>query len=120
MKYHETYSDAKKMYLVMEYCPRNILDSTEGDNGYKIYSEEEARELMEQLLSAMKHYNAHGIIHRDIKPENIMIGLDGKPRFCDFGVFGSKFSQSFSRHQGLCLTMSSSSIFQYLPGVFEV
>ena len=41
---------------------------------------------MEQLLSAMMHYNAHGIIHRDIKPENIMIGVDGKPRFCDFGV----------------------------------
>ena len=34
----------------------------------------------------MKHYNAHGVIHRDIKPENIMIGQDGCPRFCDFGV----------------------------------
>ena len=34
----------------------------------------------------MTHYNAHGIVHRDIKPDNIMIGCDGKPRFCDFGV----------------------------------
>lgn len=34
----------------------------------------------------MQHYNAHGVIHRDIKPENIMVGTDGCPRFCDFGV----------------------------------
>jgi serine/threonine protein kinase len=26
VKYHETYSDREKMYLVMEYCPYSILD----------------------------------------------------------------------------------------------
>jgi serine/threonine protein kinase len=41
----------------------------------------------------MQHYNACGVIHRDIKPENIMIGMDGRPRFCDFGV-AKKISQN--------------------------
>ena len=86
VKYHETYSDWKKMYLVMEFCPYNILDSQDGSNEFKIYPENEARDLIKQLLSAMCHYNAHGVIHRDIKPDNIMIGQDGRPRFCDFGV----------------------------------
>ena len=41
---------------------------------------------MEQLLSAMKHYNAYGIIHRDIKPENIMVGADGEVSLIDWGI----------------------------------
>ena len=41
---------------------------------------------MKQLLAALSHCNAHGVIHRDIKPANIMIGMDGKPRIADFGV----------------------------------
>ena len=86
VKYHETYSDQHKMYLVMEYCPYGILDSQDGSSDLKMYTEDESKDLMRQLLQAMMHYNCHGIIHRDIKPDNIMIGEDGKPRFCDFGV----------------------------------
>jgi len=86
INYHETYSDDKYMYLVMEYCPYGILDSQDGSKDFKQYGEKESRSIMEQLLHAMMHYNCHGIIHRDIKPENIMMGTDGKPRFCDFGV----------------------------------
>ena len=38
----------------------------------KIYPEEEAIELIKQLLSAMKLLVREEIVHRDIKPENIL------------------------------------------------
>lgn len=36
-------------------------------------SERKAAEYMFQILSALNHCHANGVIHRDIKPENIML-----------------------------------------------
>jgi serine/threonine-protein kinase len=49
----------------------------------------EAFSIMLQLLSAMDHAHARGVIHRDLKPENIYISrAGGKPRvkLLDFGI----------------------------------
>jgi serine/threonine protein kinase len=37
------------------------------------FGEKQAAEYMYQLLSAVNHCHANGVIHRDIKPENIML-----------------------------------------------
>ena len=36
------------------------------------YSEETAKELFKQLLSAIEYMHRHGICHRDLKPHNIL------------------------------------------------
>ena len=41
---------------------------------------------MWQLLKAVEHCHAHGVIHRDIKPENVLMKLSNMSlKLCDFG-----------------------------------
>jgi serine/threonine-protein kinase len=49
-----------------------------------------ALRIARQVLAALAHAHAHGIIHRDIKPENVIIeaveGLEDHVRVLDFGL----------------------------------
>jgi len=49
-------------------------------------SDMEARSIITQILSAIKHVHTHGIAHRDVKLENILIERNGKAWLIDFGL----------------------------------
>jgi serine/threonine-protein kinase len=42
--------------------------------------------VVSEVLRALGHAHAHGVIHRDLSPENVLIGLDGGVRLIDFGI----------------------------------
>jgi len=71
-------------YFIMEYVEGKTLydDIAAG----KIYSEQEAINVIIQVAHALRHAHANGLIHRDVKPKNIMINKDGIVKLADMGL----------------------------------
>jgi formylglycine-generating enzyme required for sulfatase activity/predicted Ser/Thr protein kinase len=49
-------------------------------------AEDEIRRVLTQVLEALGHAHAHGVVHRDVKPENVLFDARGKALLADFGV----------------------------------
>jgi len=90
---NEVYETDTTIYLVLELVPGGELYDKIVDGGE--YSEEEAKVILLQILSAVEYLHVQGIAHRDLKPENILCvekKQDGKrPRWerikiADFGL----------------------------------
>jgi serine/threonine protein kinase len=81
-----------KAYLIMEFLEGGELLSQlsrSSLNNEQSYSEEVARRVMLQVLSAVAYLHSRGIVHRDLKPENLLF-KDKSPqsplKLCDFGL----------------------------------
>ena len=69
-------------YIVMEYAEKGDLVSLIEEKGN--FSENEAKKIFLQLLSAVQTIHQNGFVHRDIKPENFLICKD-QIKLTDFG-----------------------------------
>jgi serine/threonine protein kinase len=57
------------------------------------------REILDKLCAAgrgLAAAHAAGIVHRDFKLDNVLIGFDGRPRVCDFGI--AHWSEAHTAH----------------------
>ncbi len=81
-------ADSSGRAFVMEYLDGVTLEALIERNGGPLVPERAAR-LADQMLSAMAHAHAQGLVHRDVKPANIMIqrfGSDEVVKVMDFGI----------------------------------
>jgi serine/threonine-protein kinase len=75
---------AQTPYLIMEYVPGTNLRKCIAEKGLSI---EDSVAVMRQVLAALSHAHAQGIVHRDIKPENILVHERAKSEgFTSIGV----------------------------------
>ena len=86
MRLYEFYQDERRYYLVTELCSGGELFD-EITNKEK-FSEYDAAQIIQQVLSAISFCHAKSIVHRDIKLENLL--LDNKNgntiKLIDFGT----------------------------------
>ncbi|QLE57891.1 serine/threonine-protein kinase [Nostoc sp. TCL26-01] len=71
-------------YLVQEYIDGQNLEAELAQKGK--FSEQQAIDLLQEILPILKFIHDKHIIHRDIKPSNIMRRRDGKLVLLDFGA----------------------------------
>jgi len=71
-------------YIVMEYIEGITLKNYMTKKG--TLSLREIIGYTEQILRALEHAHAKGIVHRDIKPQNIMLLRNGVVKVTDFGI----------------------------------
>lgn len=80
----EVGQDGDRSYIAMEYLDghnlRNELD-THGE-----VQTEKACTIAMEVLKALSHAHAHGVVHRDVKPDNIQLLESGAIKITDFGI----------------------------------
>ena len=81
---YEYGEDAGTAFIAMEFVEgRELKDVFDKDERLPIG---ETVRIMTQLLEAIGHAHANGIVHRDIKPANVFLLKDGRVKVGDFGI----------------------------------
>jgi len=71
----------ERPYLVMQFVPGEDL-ATRIERGERF----DCDRLAQELLEALSHIHAVGILHRDVKPANVIVEPEGTAKLIDFGI----------------------------------
>lgn len=71
-------------YIAMEFVKgRELRDFFEANERFAL---KDVERLMGEILDALGHAHAHGVVHRDMKPANLIVLPSGKVKVADFGI----------------------------------
>ena len=87
LKIFKGFEDSKNFYIVMEFCEGGELFKQILNKHY--FTENEAANIMFQLLSAVAYCHSQNVIHRDLKPENLLIEGNSTEILIKIGDFGN-------------------------------
>ncbi|CAN6469479.1 unnamed protein product [Victoria cruziana] len=90
-----------RLYLVLDFINGGHLFFQLYHQG--LFREDVARIYTAEIVSAVSHLHANGIMHRDLKPENILLDADGHVMLTDFGL--AKQFEENTRSNSLCGTV---------------
>lgn len=82
---HDLFEENGTVYYVMDYVDGENLAERLKRTG-KPMTEQEVREILPQILDALKSVHDAGIWHLDMKPANIMLTKEGRVKLIDFGA----------------------------------
>ncbi|KAG0477423.1 hypothetical protein HPP92_013806 [Vanilla planifolia] len=90
-----------RLYLVLDFVNGGHLFFQLYRHG--LFREDLARIYAAEIVSAVSHLHANGIMHRDLKPENILLDADGHVMLTDFGL-AKEFDEN-TRSNSMCGTV---------------
>lgn len=93
VKVYDVFIGENMQYIVMEYLKGITLKEYMNQRDSAL-TWRETIHFTAQILSALEHAHANGVVHRDIKPQNIMLLADGSVKMMDFGIARISRSES--------------------------
>ena len=106
LRYKEVFKPSPEaVTIVMEYADDGDLQGklTQARNLRRPVPEEQVLSWLAQVVLALDHLHANGIIHRDIKTANMFLTKDGTLKLGDFGV-SRQFDESADPEMIRCKT----------------
>uniref|UniRef100_A0A669EJ80 non-specific serine/threonine protein kinase n=1 Tax=Oreochromis niloticus TaxID=8128 RepID=A0A669EJ80_ORENI len=85
VKLKEVIRENDYLYFVFEYMKENLYQLMK-EREDKMFSENEIRNILFQVLSGLAFVHKHGYFHRDLKPENILCMGPELVKIADFGL----------------------------------
>ncbi|XP_038142712.1 serine/threonine-protein kinase MAK isoform X2 [Cyprinodon tularosa] len=85
VKLKEVIREDDQLYFVFEYMKENLYQLMK-DRENKMFTENEIRNIMFQVLSGLAFVHKHGFFHRDMKPENLLCMGPDLVKIADFGL----------------------------------
>ncbi|XP_020568070.1 serine/threonine-protein kinase MAK isoform X3 [Oryzias latipes] len=85
VKLKEVIRENDHLYFVFEYMKENLYQLMK-DRENKMFSENEIRNILFQVLSGLAFVHKHGFFHRDMKPENLLCMGPELVKIADFGL----------------------------------
>lgn len=113
LKMYNLYQDESYFYIVTDIYKGGEL--FEEIIKRKTFTESDAAELMNNLLSCINYCHKQNLVHRDLKPENIL--LEESMEMDDLKVIDFGLAESF--HDGETLKESVGTIYYMAPEVLE-
>ncbi|KRH93984.1 Cdc2-related protein kinase [Pseudoloma neurophilia] len=83
LKLYDAYIHESDFYMVLEYLP---FDLSALFLSKYIFSDNQIKSLMFQLLQGLSFLHSECLIHRDIKSSNILLSKSGELKIADFGL----------------------------------
>ena len=77
LQLHAFFEDDDFVYLVLDLCENGEFQRYLKSLGHPLH-EDEAREVMSQLLEGMLYLHSHNILHRDLSLANLLLTKDMK------------------------------------------
>ncbi|KAL4450847.1 hypothetical protein ABPG74_011689 [Tetrahymena malaccensis] len=114
VKFERVFESETRIFIVMELLLGGTLRQlmSERKKSKQWFTEQEAAQIMNNIINGVAYFHGKSIVHRDLKPENILIGDKndlGTVKIADFGLsaaFEAKKSISFTQQCGTLIYMA--------------
>ncbi|MFN6926196.1 MAG: serine/threonine protein kinase [Tabrizicola sp.] len=101
VRVHQVFEDNDTAYMAMDYIDGpDLLETVEGTA--PPLKPDQIMAILSQMLDALAHVHAQGVLHRDISPDNILLDRrTGKPVLIDFGASRKEVTRKSRALSGL-------------------
>ncbi|KAM4542743.1 serine/threonine-protein kinase PLK4 [Odontesthes bonariensis] len=102
LELYNYFEDSNYVYLVLEMCHNGEMSRYLKERKM-LFSEDEARHLMHQIVKGMLYLHTHGILHRDLTLSNLLLTSNMNIKIADFGL-ATQLKLPNEKHFTMCGT----------------